>query len=72
MNLPCGKDDVEKREIVVMYQPKILRNLREICEEMGVGAKTVKAWVKKGAPIAVEGVGGKTRYSTELARAFSK
>ena len=47
--------------------PKILRSLREICEEMGVGAKTVRKWVALGAPVAVEGEGSKTRYSAEAA-----
>lgn len=41
----------------ITYTPKILRNLAEICEAFGVGEKTVKAWVKQGAPIAVEGDG---------------
>lgn len=52
----------------VSYVPKILRNMTEICEEMGVGEKTVKAWIKKGAPIAVEGEGRRARYSAEVAR----
>ena len=52
----------------VSYVPKILRNMAEICEEMGVGEKTVKAWVKRGAPIAVEGDGRRVRYSAEMAR----
>jgi hypothetical protein len=52
----------------VNYVPKILRNMSEICEEMDVGEKTVKAWVQKGAPIAVEGDGRKIRYSAEMAR----
>lgn len=52
----------------VSYVPKILRNMAEICEEMGVGEKTVKAWVKRGAPIAVEGDGRNIRYSSESAR----
>ena len=47
--------------------PKILRSMREICEEMGVGAKTVRKWVALGAPGAVEGEGSKTRYSAEAA-----
>lgn len=52
----------------VSYVPKILRNMAEICEEMGVGEKTVKSWVQKGAPIAVEGDGRKVRYSAESLR----
>ncbi|MBB5143937.1 MerR family transcriptional regulator [Desulfovibrio intestinalis] len=58
----------EQRQAQVSYVPKILRNMAEICEEMGVGEKTVKAWVQKGAPIAVEGDGRKVRYSAEMAR----
>ena len=46
--------------------PKILRSMREICGEMGVGEKTVKKWVKQGAPVAVEGTGKRRRYSAEL------
>ncbi len=52
----------------ISYVPKILRNMAEICEEMGVGEKTVKAWVKRGAPIAVEGDGRRVRYSAEMVR----
>ena len=52
----------------ITYTPKILRNLAEICEAFGVGEKTVKAWVKQGAPIAVEGDGRRVRYSTEVVR----
>ena len=54
--------------VQISYVPKILRNMTEICEEMGVGEKTVKAWVKRGAPIAVEGDGRRVRYSAEIAR----
>ena len=57
-----------ERQAQVSYVPKILRNMAEICEEMGVGEKTVKAWVKRGAPIAVEGDGRRVRYSAEIAR----
>jgi len=59
---------VNERQTQVSYVPKILRNMAEICEEMGVGEKTVKAWVKLGAPIAVEGDGRRVRYSAEMAR----
>lgn len=52
----------------ITYTPKILRNLAEICEAFGVGAKTVKAWGKQGAPIAVEGDGRRVRYSAEMVR----
>lgn len=56
----------QKNCIQVAYAPKILRNMAEICEEMGVGEKTVKKWVAQGAPIAVEGSKNKLRYSSEL------
>lgn len=52
----------------VVYQPRILRSMAEICEAFGVGPRTVKGWVKKGAPIAVEGEGAKMRYSAEMVR----
>ena len=47
--------------------PRILRTLDEICETFGVGRKTVRAWARRGAPIAVEGHGARTRYSAEAA-----
>lgn len=52
----------------IVYAPKILRNLEEICEEMGVSVKVVRRWVQEGAPIAVDGEGNKMRYSAEAAR----
>lgn len=52
----------------IIYTPRILRTMSEICEAFGVGEKTVKAWVKKGAPIAVEGDGRRMRYSAEMVR----
>ncbi|WP_308620852.1 MerR family transcriptional regulator [uncultured Desulfovibrio sp.] len=52
----------------ITYTPRILRTMAEICEAFGVGEKTVKAWVKQGAPIAVEGDGRKVRYSAEMVR----
>ena len=55
------------KENGVTYQPKIMRNMEEICKEMGVGEKTVKQWIGQGAPIAVEGEGGRTRYCGEAA-----
>ncbi len=58
----------QRESAQVAYVPKILRNMAEICEEMGVGEKTVKAWIKKGAPIAVEGDGSRARYSAEIAK----
>lgn len=54
--------------IIVACQPRILRNLREICEEMGVGPKVVRRWVACGAPIAVEGGKKNIRYSAEMTR----
>lgn len=51
----------------VAYAPHILRSLREICEVMGVGHRRVREWVRRGAPIAVEGEGCKARYSAEAA-----
>ena len=52
----------------ISYVPKVLRNLQEICEEMGVGEKIVRRWAAQGAPIAVEGKGKKVRYSAEAAK----
>lgn len=52
---------------MMLLCPKILRSMREICDEMGVGEKTVRKWVLLGAPVAVEGEGSKTRYSAEAA-----
>lgn len=49
------------------YMPRILKNLTEICAEMGVGKDTVKEWIDMGAPIVVEQEGGRARYSAELA-----
>ncbi len=46
--------------------PRILRTMEEICEAFGVGRKTVRSWARRGAPIAVEGEGGRTRYSAEI------
>lgn len=55
-------------DVGVSYVPKILKSMREICEEMGVGAKVVRRWVACGAPIAVEGSKKNIRYSAETAR----
>ncbi len=52
----------------VSYTPKILKSMREICEEMGVCAKVVRIWVAAGAPIAVEGRDKRRKYSAEAAR----
>lgn len=51
-----------------LYVPRILRSMREICDVMGVGEKTVRDWARRGAPIAVEGLGRKSRYSAEAVR----
>ena len=56
------------RSLPVVYAPRILKSMREICEAFGVGPKTVKSWVKQKAPIAVEGDGKNTRYAAELMR----
>lgn len=50
------------------YAPKILRSMAEICDVMGVGTKTVKTWIAKGAPIALEGELNNVRYSAEAGR----
>ena len=52
----------------IAYVPKILRNLEEICSEMGVSAKVVRRWVRDGAPIAVDKSANRIRYSAEAAR----
>ena len=54
--------------LTVVYEPRILRNLIEICRVMGVGKDTVRVWVSQGAHIIVEGCGRKQRYSAELMR----
>ena len=54
-------------EMAVVYIPKVLKSMTEICEAFGVGQKTVKKWVAQGAPIAVEGDGRRKRYSAEMA-----
>ena len=51
----------------IAYAPKILRNLEEICAEMGVSAKIVRRWALDGAPIAVDKSACKVRYSAEAA-----
>lgn len=54
-------------QTAVSYTPRILRNMSEICEAMGVGEKMVKSWIRRGAPIAVESGGSRCRYSAEAA-----
>lgn len=51
----------------IVFSPRILRNMREIASHMGVGVETVKLWLDRGAPIAVENVDGRPRYSAEAA-----
>lgn len=51
----------------ISYTPLILRNLSEISEAMGVGEKMIKSWIRRGAPIAVEFGGNRSRYSAEAA-----
>lgn len=55
-------------DVFVPYVPRILRNMKEICSEMGVCSKVVRRWVSSGAPIAVEGRDRRVRYSAEAAR----
>ncbi len=57
-----------ERVNAVSYTPKILKSMREICGEMGVGAKVVRRWAACGAPIAVEGSKRNARYSAEAVR----
>jgi hypothetical protein len=57
-----------KSQISVVYAPTPLRTLREICEALGVGERMVRRWVSNGAPIAVELVHNRPRYSAELAQ----
>ena len=52
----------------VVYEPKILRSLAEICDTFGVSKDRVRYWVQLGAPIIVEGEGSSMRYSAELMR----
>lgn len=52
----------------VVYEPKILRSLAEICEVFGVGSWQVKQWIRQGAPIVVDGEKNRTRYTTEVMR----
>lgn len=54
----------------VVYEPKILRSLTEICEVFGVGEKQVRRWVRDGAPIIIEGEGARKRYSSELLQMY--
>lgn len=54
--------------MAIIYAPSVLKSMNEICKVFGVGAKQVRGWVDAGAPIAVEGEGFKTRYSTEMVR----
>lgn len=59
---------ISENTFAVVYHPTILCSMAEICEVFGVGPKMVKVWIKKGAPIAMEGEGAKIRYSAEAAR----
>ena len=51
-----------------VYAPEILPSLEAICARFQVGEKKVKAWLKRGAPIALEGQGSLSRYSCECLR----
>ncbi len=55
-------------QVTVVYTPKILRTLIDICSEFGVGEDQVKNWVSLGAPIVAEGKGPKMRYSAEVGK----
>lgn len=50
----------------VIYTPKILTSLRDICHEFAVGERCVRKWIREGAPIAVRGTRNGLRYSAEL------
>ena len=52
----------------VAYVPCLLKSMTDICKQLGVGRKQVRAWIRAGAPIAVEGDGARTKYSAELLR----
>ena len=52
----------------VAYVPCLLKSMTDICKQFGVGRKQVRAWIRAGAPIAVEGDGARTKYSAELLR----
>lgn len=52
----------------ITYAPVILNSMVEIMACFNVGRETVLEWVDAGAPICVEYLVGKPRYSCEKAR----
>lgn len=43
----AGDKQNMKATMTIAYVPTPLRSMAEICEALGVGPKTVKAWVEK-------------------------
>lgn len=58
----------QKRVTYIYYVPQILCSLAEIKKTFRVSEGTVKKWIQKGAPIAVENDGARIRYSAEALR----
>ena len=54
------------KETQVVYAPRLLNSLTEICEAFHVSAYTVRRWAAQHAPIVMDGEGPKRRYSAEL------
>ncbi len=54
--------------MVIVYAPDIMKSQKDIQRKMGVGRRTIEAWLRMGAPIAVEGEGKQARYSAEVAK----
>lgn len=54
--------------MIIIYAPDIMKSQKDIQRKMGVGRRTIEAWLKMGAPIAVEGNGKQARYSAEVAK----
>lgn len=49
----------------IIYVPRVLRGMTEICAEMGVGREKVLDWVSQGAPIICEMSGQRPTYTCE-------
>lgn len=58
----------QRESAQVAYVPQILCSLTEIKKTFRVSESTVKKWIQKGAPIAVENDGARIRYSAESLR----
>ncbi len=58
----------QRESALVAYVPQILCSLTEIKKTFRVSESTVKKWIQKGAPIAVENDGARIRYSAESLR----